>query len=201
MLHAYEKEIKELIVDRADVCASRPIKREEIDNCVKQIIKYLRYFNSIQEFDNMVFDFKDFSLVMIPNEFTDFIIPKSVKLVPGMRQSTDVLVRDVSTNSDKLSLSEWNDLIIQWRGFFRKDITGNVTSLATIKVDKTLVDVLDKAFFICEDGKSRSELVRYMDKPFVPIQLESWVVQLYRYDYYNAEPLTVVRDLLSTSLF
>lgn len=169
MASTFEDVAKKRIIDRAEVC--KKIKADDIAKTVELIFEYIRYFNSIQEFDNHVFDYKTFDMVTVPNEFADFIIPKSVKLEPGVRQSTDVLVREARDKEFSGSLEGWVDLIVRWRQYFKKDILSDVTSLASIKVDKSITDVLNKSRFLAKEGKEVVEYVRYDSTPFIPITL------------------------------
>lgn len=194
--------VASLITERADVCKKVRRTRDEIAKLVDQILKYIDYFNSIEEFDSYVFDYQDMNNVMIPNEFADFIIPRSVKFVPGLRQSTDVLVRAERPKKIDFTLSKWVDLCVEWRSLFKKDFRSDVVTLASLKVDKSIADVLPKACFEGEDETGQiSTWARYETSPYVPIMLDTWLMSLYRADYYNADKEQILRDYLSTVMY
>jgi len=197
-----EVSIKAQVVSRAD--ASRKMRldpKKDISPVVDGLFKYVDYFNSIQEFDSYVFNYNRFDEVMVPNEFIDFVYPKSVKYVPGLRQSTDMLIRTEVPKGSTFTMEEWIDYCTKWRSFFKKDFRTDVTSLATLKVDKSLADVLAKAVYTVDTDKGVDTFVRYEGSPFVPIPLELITMGLYRDDYYNARYDEIVRDYLSTQIY
>lgn len=196
----FEDVMRELISERAYACKKIKLdQQKQIEPVVDKIVKYLKYFNTIGEFDTKIFDLREFSEVNIPNEFKDFITPKCVKYVPGSRQSYDLLVRDdIDPEAELLSLPDWIDTYIEWRGFFKKDGTSDLTTLATLKVERSFNDVLPESYFVDDDGNS---FLRYENTPYVPIRLEPAAASLFRADYFNSDVTTIVRDYLTAVTF
>lgn len=201
----------DLITNRAYACKKIRYDLNQIKAMVTEIVNYIDYFNTINEFDSYVFDYQAMDIVMIPNEFVPFIYPRTVKYIPGLRQSTDLLYRQGLPMNFTPVFSEWVDLCVTWRGLFKKDFNSDVSSLASIKVDKALTDVLDKAVYfdmveedgtysIVNDEDNMGEL-RYETSPYIPIPLIPITADLYRNDYYNSDFEKIVRDYLSTVTF
>lgn len=197
LLKMFEVTVNEALTARALACKKIKASDAEIRDTIKSIINYIRYFNSLAEFDSTIFDMKSFDQVMIPNEFSCFIIPKTVKYMPGLRQSVDLVVRDDVKLGNK-TFAKWIDLCHKWRGFFKKDAMADVTALSSLRVDKALADVIDKGGFI----HGKDSYVRYNSSPFIPIILQPDVWKIaFRDDYFNSDCGSIIEDYLTTIFF
>lgn len=202
------KKIFDLIKARALNSKKIRIDEKELDKNIKIILVNLILFNTLNDFDTTVYEnFMSLKDVLILNEFVPFVIPTSVRYFSGDQKSSDLLVR--WSVKDALKIFELKDDIVNYnsflnaqiyfRGIFKDNISSNVISLDSLKVTKSLSDVINIAAFVVEtkdnEGKNKVEiLVKYENEPFVPVILNSNAFSLFRDDYVNAEYDVIITD-------
>lgn len=147
-----------------------PFDGNNIKMVLSAIIPYLRLFNSLEARTTWVEEMKcSTSEIQILSEFAPFILPASVKFNPSSDNSVDLLLRE-NFNSDeglgsktKYSIEEFERLQSHIRRWWNRSGRENTVSLASLRTDKSLSDVLPRV--VVEDG------VAYSDTPFVPLNL------------------------------
>lgn len=160
---------------------------------VKKYFEYINYFNNISEHQTFVFGDRRLEEVMVLNEFVPFITPKTVRYVPGLYWAKDLLKRSGS-NGSTCDFDEFVRLNNHIRRWFKKDAHTEVTSLAAIKVDKSLADVLP---MVAYKGK-----VSFDDKAFVPLEIyDSCLSNLFESDYFNTKASRVLTQYISQMKF
>jgi ribosomal protein S19 len=159
---------------------------------IPRYMKYIHYFNSITEFQTRIMG-KEFSEIQILNEFIPFVTPLTVRYVPSLYWSTDLLKRD-SSNGDGLDYEEFIRLSNHIRRWFKKDASSETTSLASIKVHKSLADVLPCVVY--------KKQVSYDDKAFVPLEIyDAALGHLFDADYFNAKAIKVLTQFIAEMKF
>lgn len=149
---------------------NRTVDGNKINDVITAIIPYLRLFNSLEARTTWVEEMKCSTIeIQILNEFAPFILPASVKFNPSSDNSVDLLLRE-NFNSDeglgsktKYSIEEFERLQSHIRRWWNRSGRENTVSLASLRTDKSLADVLPRV--VVEDG------VAYSDTPFVPLNL------------------------------
>lgn len=159
---------------------------------IPKYMEYIHYFNTITEFQTRIMD-KDLEEIQILNEFVPFIIPRTVRYVPSLYWSQDLLKRD-SSNGTACDYEEFMRLQNHIRRWFKKDAHSDLTSLASIKANKSLADVLPNAAY-----KGR---VSYEDKAFVPLEIQDACLgYLFEPDYFNTKAKKVLEQFISEMKF
>jgi hypothetical protein len=166
-------------------------------NCsetVRDIFKYISYFNSMEE-DQMLIDGRPISEWKILNEFVSFIYPNSIRYESGNRFYSDLLVREKTNFKPKYV--EYHNLITRFRGFYKKDALSDVVPLQSLKVDKSFEEVRAYASVLSTaDGDDKKDLVRYVDKPFIPIPIKGFINLVDKDIYFNSDKDTVIEDFI-----
>lgn len=175
---------------------------EEVDvirETITSILHMIDRVNASNEFTTRYFgrDAKDF---VIANEWKDFFLPSSVRLDPTDLKTKNLLNTSVARVKDAEDVGlyvDWTNLQLQFRSWYKSDLSSNVTTLDTVRQPKSLFDVLP----ICtigdeSDDNSEEALpsVRSLDEPFIPVRLKSEISVLFRSDYWNMNVRGVVVD-------
>lgn len=194
------KEVAKLFKDEMELycaaSASIRIVNDEHKNYIGTILKYIEYFNSIGEFETRVLD-RNLDEIVILNEFKDLIIPRSVRYNPSDLRTKDLIKRVNKPNGySKLNYSEFILAQVNFRRLFKKDINSNVTTLATIKVNKSLNEVMP---YVCKlssssNGGVKEYLVRYDSAPFIPLFINGSVLDVFEENYWNASIKDTIRN-------
>lgn len=159
---------------------------------IPRYMKYIYYFGSITEFQTRILG-KDFDEIFILEEFAPFIPPLTVRYVPSLYWATDLLKR-CSVDDSSLEYEEFVRLQNHIRRWFKKDAQSGLVSLASIKVHKSLNDVLPLVVY---KGK-----VSYDDKAFVPLEIyDAAMGNLFEADYFNAKADKVLRQFIAEMKF
>jgi hypothetical protein len=197
-----EDHIKRRVVARAISSAKIRVDEGKINTIVNEIFEYLKLFNTLDEFSSRYLG-RDLDKIEIVQELSIFVIPSSVRLIPSDRKTLDVLVKEEDTSfEESASYADFIDWQIKWRNLFKKDITSNMVSLGSLKVPKSLAEVLPIAAFDFIEEEGYSCLVRSTDQPYMPILLRSEMVgPLFRSDYLNASALEVIDDYLAPMIY
>lgn len=159
---------------------------------ISKYFEYINYFNSITEFQTRIMD-KELEEIQILNEFVPFITPRTVRYVPSLYWSNDLLKR-TSSNGNACDYEEFVKLQNHIRRWFKREAQSELTSLATLKVHKSLADVLPYAAY---KGK-----VSYDDKAFVPLEIyDACLGHLFAPDYFNTKVATVLTQFIAQMKF
>lgn len=184
------------IVKRADACKKIKATEEEIKSLVTKLMKYIDYFNTVKPYNTTLFDFMPLNEVKVLPEFVPFIFPKSVRLIPGNIQSSDLLVRpDVAVYN--YDYQDYLNTMVKWRNLFKKDISDAV-NLESLKTDKSFADVLAKAGYVGEDGNI---VVRFDSTPFIPVPLAGTLSSMFEDGYLNSDSSEVTEYYFRTVVF
>lgn len=184
----------------------------EVRELIDAIFGYIVNFNSLDE-DTTIINNHPLGDWPILNEFKDLILPNSVRWKAGDKAYNDVLVRvthkdyvDVEKGIHKkvdvsqLDYLDYLDKLSQFRSLFKKDASSDYVSLESLRVDKSIADVID--YVIVEDEDSKR--CHYDTTPFVPViklKLDNSVYSaLFKTWYYSAD-VDEVADVFISKLF
>lgn len=174
-------------------------EKDVIKETITSILHMIDRINASNEFTTRYFgrDAKDF---IIANEWKDFFIPSSVRLDPTDLKTRNLLETSVARVKDAEDVGlyvDWTNLQLQFRSWYKLDLSANVTTLDAVRQPKSLFDVLP----ICTIGGEKDDddefapsSVRSLDEPFVPVRLKSDIAVLFRSDYWNMNVHGVVVD-------
>lgn len=166
-----------------------------IRKCVTHIMNYISFFNSLEE-DVIFVDGRTIDQIQIPSEFKDFIIPNSVRLVAGDRRYPNIVLRDsdptgtviFESENDSITFKynylEWMNLITQFRGFFKKDLSSDMISLSELRLNKSISDISDIVVVNNE--------VKYEGVDFIPLR----IVEPYELIFSSNAQKTSVAEML-----
>lgn len=173
-------------------------KSNEVEDVVRKIFGYIKYFNGQPENTTMISG-HELSNWPILNEFKDFIMPNTVRYEAGNRLFNDVLVHSELIKDDpenpKFSYSEYVNLLSEFRNFFKKDATDGKVMLDTLRVDKSFEDVRAVGARYGEEV-----LCHYVGDAFIPVPLKCLDVFV-KDAYLNASDVEVVSDYLARLFF
>jgi hypothetical protein len=142
----------EVLVQKLNERAEAQKRVSKYDRTSLEIIcNFINYVNSLDEDTLRVFD-RDFDDIVIPTELKDLVLPKSVRLIPGDRRTEDILLRPEINSKPCASYAEYMNAVDQFRGYFKKDSKSDMVTLSSLRVDVSLVEVLDR---ICSDDKAK----------------------------------------------
>lgn len=159
---------------------------------IPRYFKYLSYFNTVTENQTRILD-ESFDNILILNEFKDFVIPRTVRYIPSLYWSADLLKR-TGVNGNGLDIDEFIKLSNHIRRWFKKDARSEVTSLSALKVNASLADVLANVAY-----KGR---VSYNDKAFVPLEIyDACLGYLFEPDYFNTKADKVLEKYIDRMVF
>jgi hypothetical protein len=179
--------------------SKKKIKDNNVDKYVNVVMNYIEFFNSLDEFKTSI-DGRVFSDVMILNEFAPWILPRSVRFDPSNISTKDLLVRPV-IDDFKFNYEEYVLACNNIRRCFKSDISGNVTNLDSLRIHKSLNDVMPYITIEMKDVPHDDEFpvygVRYMNTSFIPIEVDSSLECLFRNDYFNAEANILIADYIN----
>lgn len=154
---------------QVSVMAQKKIKvtDKEVKEVTDRLFDYFDYFNSLTEDDTTVFydSVKMLSQVPVPQEFSEFIIPSSVKLMAGNRRLPELLLRNDKTvyNGKSLSYSDYLNVIDTFRGFFKKSGQEGCITLESLKKEVSLSDIISRIQVV--------DSVNYDSDPYVPVRV------------------------------
>jgi hypothetical protein len=172
-----------------------------VQQIVEKIFKHIHYFNSLKA-DEAIIDNHPLSDWVILNEFTGFVMPNSVRYESGNRIYKDLLSRP--TSDFKPDFQDYIMALSKFRGLFKKDALSDVTNLGNLRVDKSFEEVRphitvsvskDDMSLAFEDDKTN--VVRYVDNPFIPIPVEGLYNFVDASIYFTASEKQVVADFIS----
>lgn len=145
-------------------------KVSKANNYIETVIKlfdYFSYFNSLTPDDTVVNmqSIKSLDDIIVPKEFEQFIMPSSVKVIAGNRRLPELLQSFPAKHHlvKEYSYHEYIELVDQFRSYFKKDGLADVVTLASIRKEVSLMDVLSIA--------SVSGCVNYDSEPYYPVIL------------------------------
>lgn len=184
----------------------------EVRNLIEAIFGYIVNFNSLDE-DTTIINNHPLSDWPVLNEFKDLILPNSVRWKSGDKSYNDVLVRvthkdfvdtkkgiykkiDVS----KLDYLDYLDKLSQFRSLFKKDASSDYVSLESLRVDKSVTDVID--YVVIEDGTSKR--CHYDTTPFIPViklKLDNSIYSTLFKDWHYSADVDEVVDVFVSKLF
>lgn len=204
------KKVLDLVKARALSSKKIRVDEKELERNIQIILTNILYFNKLSDFDSTVYsNYMNLKDVVILNEFIPFVIPTSVRYFNGDQKSMDLLVRDsvdIFFNEDGkgsvplslvLNYNTFLNAQIYFRGIFKENISSNITTLDSLKVTKSLSDVINIAAFISgtKDEEGNDEiLVKYESEPFIPVILNLSAFNLFRNDYVNADIEVILID-------
>lgn len=166
------------------------VKEERL---VYEILRYINYFNMLNEDTTLVFG-RSIDSISVINEFVPFLRPMSVRVNVLDRRGKNLLVpsrHDASwdEDGDGFSLDEFENLQIRFRNILRKDADSDKTSLSVAMKATNMFDLMDVVS--CE-GKCAS-----YTNPFVPVKINSAVGELFvKNRYYNIYQDSIIEDYL-----
>lgn len=179
----------------------------ELKRNIGIILANIAEFNTLGDFDTTVYEnFMSLNDVLVLNEFVPFVIPTSVRYFSGDQKASDLLVRwtvdevlkDFNLDKTSINYNSFLNAQIYFRGVFKDNISSNVSPLASLKVTKSLSDVINIAAFIVKtedkEGNDFEILTKYENEPFVPVILNSNAFSLFRNDYVNADYEVIITD-------
>jgi hypothetical protein len=153
--------------------------------------EFISYFNSLDEYDNSVFNNIPLQDVKVLNEFADFITPSAVRFDTADLRSKNLVITEIVKDAH-YDYGEYINLCDIIRGLFKKDATSDVSSLADLKKSQSLTSVIDRASNMI-DG---THLVNYGTQMYYPIRLKD-ISTLYENRHFNANESDLVSDYLA----
>lgn len=159
---------------------------DEVRDKVSLLFSYIQFFNSLPE-DTVIIDGHPIEDWKILNEFKDFLVPNSVRYESGNRTYVDLLIRE--TYEFTPNFNEYSDLISRFRNFFKKDANDQFVSLASIRINRSFEEVRHLI--------TLHDMVRYMDNPYIPIQVLNGVECLFSNFYFNSDIEQVVQHYVA----
>lgn len=176
--------------------------KEDFAKELKVIFSYMDFYNTIDEETDSILDdrgnVKSLDNIYILNEFKDWIYPLSIRYNPSDRKTVDLLIRDEFDEKFKFKYSDYLDACARFRGLFKSSIESNqnMTALSTLRMHKSLSEVLNQMMVRLNDSANSPMVVVYQGGPFIPIPVRSVVRGLFREDYFNSTSNNVINDYL-----
>lgn len=119
--------------------AARKISRN-IEDDVLVIENYIQAINSVGEFEVLLNGYP-FDEIQIPNEFKEFVAPRSVRMIAGDLRFEDLLSRPTAPKKVP-SYAEFKNAVMAVRSAYKADPNDNMTPLNEIRKDMCLADVI-----------------------------------------------------------
>lgn len=186
-------EIINKLIKRADAQKKIRVEIKELREVLEGIFKYIQYFNSLDEYQVMVFN-RPMSEINIIKELSHFINPASVRIDSSDKGWKDLLLRDDKlAGESELSLHEFYDYQMRFRGFFKRNFNDDVVSLSELRRHVNLVDILPKV--------STNNKVWYTGNAYIPVKVSDDVFKLDRNIHFTVDAIDVVSDFISTLSF
>lgn len=162
-------------------------EEKQVAEIVSNLINYMKYFNSKK--DTFTLFNKSLDDIPVLNELKDLIMPLSVRVIPSDLMWADLLRKG---NLDEVDANfcptymHYIETITKFRALFKLGADTDVSSLASLRKNISLVDALPYAIV---DGKCD-----YKDKPFIPFEVD-YVANLERPGmHYNVDASEVIND-------
>jgi hypothetical protein len=139
-------------------------------NLLKQIFAYLDVFNALGEYAVQVFDIP---LTDIPvlKEFSDFVIPKSVKIDAADLDCVEMLEAPTLKISKSMSYADYLNTLMDFRSLFKSDLTNDVVKLADLRKVVSWSEIRNVAAYEFEAEGKKEYFTHQQDVPFVPVKL------------------------------
>lgn len=161
-----------------------------LQETIVKLFDYFRLFNTLSQDDTVICmeTVKSLDDIAIPNEFKDFITPTSVKLIAGNRRLPEMLKPTVLVSNlvEKYSYYEYVQLVDRFRSYFKKDGSSDVCSLASLKKELSLMDVLSIS--------SVSGCVNYDSDPYYPIFLKEFMEYVIGSSFLQDDADAMIKD-------
>lgn len=155
----------------------------KVFNAIDVIIKMIEFLNSFSSDEESLPDGTRIDDFQIPVEFKDFILPKSVRFVAGNKTFTDLLDRQVELENVKSfancwtsKLLEYNMAVAELRSITKESEVDRLVTVGSVRVDKSLSDVIDCAFTTSEHHEEI--LIGVNAEGCIPVKLVNDVIDL-----------------------
>jgi hypothetical protein len=180
---------------------------DDVEKITKVIIDHIRHFNSL-EADTVMVNNHPLSDWIVLNEFSQFVMPNSVRYESGNRIYKDLLVRPDPKDGFKPNFQEYIMALSKFRGLFKKDALTDITNLSNLRVDKSFEEVrpyitvtTSTSDIIVTPENDNKDMVRYLDNPFVPIPVKGLFNFVDASIYFTASYTDVMLDFISNMSF
>lgn len=173
-------------------------KENEVENTVHDLLKYVQYFNSKEEFDTWFLD-RHVDDIKIIQELSSLIYPAAVRLNASDLRCANLLERKnlKVQDEEKLSYSEFIRLQNNFRRFFKSDISERTVTLGSLRSVKNFSEVLPHITIQPENvGGAKVLRVHYQNEAFIPIPVTNRVSVFFEKEYWNATAATVVEHFV-----
>lgn len=181
---------QEAMVKRVE--ATKKYKADDVEKTVKRLVKYITYFNSLDQYTTRTLN-HDLGDIPVLNELKDFIYPLIVRVnVLDIRCKNLVIKTSGFSDNDinGLSFDEFLNLQMKFRGYFKSDISSNITPLADIMKPVNLFDILDHV--------SCSKLCKSSGDLYYPVEVDECVKHLFVDNlYFTTSESDVVDEYLN----
>lgn len=136
-----------------------------INSVISALIPYYELFNSLGRKTTWIEEMKcSTDEVSILNEFVPFILPSAVLFNPSSDNAIDLLERSKYNDELVYSLEDFDMLQNHIRRWFNRSGREGVTTLSSIRTDKSLSDILPRVIV--------RDRVSHNGTPFVPLNLK-----------------------------
>lgn len=178
--------------------------KQDVSYVVAKICMYLNAFNSLKA-ESTTIDGYDLKDIEVLNELSDFVFPDSIRFDISTYLTTELAVRSAKNEEFKFDKLEWEETMAKFRNFFKKDSTSDRTSLADLRKQYNLSDIMNRVAcpFDVKNGKvtAKDFKVRYVNEAFMPIFISTDLSLWFNSYYFNAFASDVIKDMMAKKKF
>lgn len=166
----------------------------DILNVINRVNQLGMYDSTIPEWDNRSID-----EIEIPSEFSQFVLPSSVRMNAGDIRSKELLVKPSESKlSNDLTFFKFNTSVSKLRSVMKRDAKDGLVTIGSLRKAVSLSDVLDR-FFIVKKGRIFAKL---SSDTTLPLELDGNLDCLFEDDYYNTRDLSrIIEDFTNAMMF
>jgi hypothetical protein len=166
----------------------------ELNKAIHEEIELMDYINSQPEGTEYILG-RHIDDFIIMNITSNLVVKNSIRYNVSDRLTRDLVIRN-NVNECSVTYNQHLENIALINRYQKKDSTQDTCSLASLRGDVSLADVIDKAAKI-EVGKDKklSVMVKYNSTTYIPVIIDSTVVDnLFKSSYFNAELEEIMED-------
>lgn len=166
----------------------------ELNKAIKEEIELIDYINSQPEGTEYILG-RHIDDFIIMNITSNLIVKNSIRYNVSDRLTKDLVVRN-DMQECSVTYNQHLENIALINRYQKKDSTQDTCSLASLRGDVSLADVIDKAAKIgVSKNKTLSIMVKYNSTTYIPVIINSTVIDdLFKSSYFNAELEEIMED-------
>lgn len=173
----------------------------ELSQAVSDILTVIQRVNQLGMYDTTIpeWDNRSIDEIEIPSEFSQMVLPSSVRFNAGDIRSKELLVKPAESKlPNDLSFFRFNTSVSKLRSVMKRDSRDGLVTIGSLRKAVSLSDVIDR-FFVVRKNKIMAKLSSDTN---LPIELIDDVDHLFEDDFYNTRDVNrVIEDFTNSIIF